>query len=96
LPIASTGLAAYLEPGGGILMALWHLVPSGKTWLRQNTRDMPTREFFSARRASQEKNHDPKVEVVMGACDAQAEDLLDAVGRAWNAAIALEQAEAAA
>jgi hypothetical protein len=96
LPITSAGLAAYLEPGGGILMALWNLVPAGKTWLRQNKLDLPARQFFDAGRAAQEKNRDPKIDAVIKTCDAQARSLLDAMGCAWNAAVEFERSEVAA
>jgi hypothetical protein len=77
-------------------MSLWHLVPAGKTWLRQNKLDLPARQFFDACRAAQEKNHDAKVNAVIRTCDEQAQCILDAAGRAWNASVAIEIKEAAA
>jgi len=96
LPVALPGLAAQFEPGGGNLAALWHLVPAGKTWLRQNKLGSTPLTFFLAAKIAQEKNKDPKVKKVIDACNAQACELIAAIGRAWNAAVFIEQSEAAA
>lgn len=91
----STVLAAYLEPDGGLPLSLWHLVPAGKTWLKQNKTALPPRHFFEAARIVQETNCDAKVRLVIKTCDEQAKAILEVAGKAWNAAVACEQTEAA-
>jgi hypothetical protein len=95
LPVASTTLSGYLEPGSHGLLSLWALVPAGKTWLRQNRLGTQPTAYFAAARIAQEKNHDPKVDNVIRACDDQAAKLLRAAGCAWNAAVAVESKESA-
>lgn len=94
LPLALPTLAAQYEPGGGSLVALWHLVPAGKTWLRKNKTGTTPLAFFLGAKIAQEKNRDPKVTKVIEACNEQANGLIRAAGMAWNAAIFIEWQEA--
>lgn len=70
----------------GTLLALWHMVPAGKTLLRQNGLKLPPAAFFANERSRQTDAPTAKRDSQFKSCDAQAAELLSDVCRAWNTA----------
>lgn len=78
-------LAAYHEPTGGKLRALWELVAAGKTLLRRNALSLPSLEFFAAEVTLQAQQPEGQRGGLLDAADVQAAQLLERAARAWNA-----------
>jgi hypothetical protein len=85
---AADALEAYYAPGGGTWVALWHMVPAGKTMLRGNQLKLPPAQFWANRRAEQEQKRDANRERQFREADEQAQGLLEAAARAWNEMLA--------
>lgn len=79
-------LAAYYEPSGAKMRALWELVPSGKTLLRRGDRleGLPALVHFANVCRAQSEKPDPNVAALIQACDEQATELLSRAVEAWN------------
>jgi hypothetical protein len=86
-PVARAALEAYHDPDGGDAVALWFLVPAGKTMLRGNSQKLHPLAFFANLRAEQAAKPSPKRQAQFEAAQKQATELFEASCRVWNSVV---------
>ncbi len=84
---AELALSSYFSPDGGSLLALWWLVPSGKTMLRVNPHRLPAKQLFANLIDQQNETPIEKRYRQFEAADKQANDLLEFALQLWNNAV---------
>jgi hypothetical protein len=86
-PVARAALEAYYAPDGGDTVALWYLVPAGKTMLRDNPQKLHPLAFFANLRAEQSERPSPKRKAQFDGAQKQALELFEASCRVWNTVV---------
>jgi hypothetical protein len=82
-PVLALALARYFAPQSGGALALWDLVPAGKTLLRQAADGTTAQQTYQELAAKQRETQDPKLGRQLAEAREQARALADQALAAW-------------